>query len=459
MDNGSPQPDALESHIRTAFVEALEAASSEYRGNVAAERESIVDYRHRHMPDTPVEEVGDYYKGEARKLATESVADLSASRDQTLSKLGDLQSKAVKKEKELRDAERIAERDAKEVPEFRKKYLLGLPWYQWPWVTVLLLGAVLYVETEHANAPLFAKNLLGGQTAGQRLALWISVVNVIALGFLLAAFYRMSRRAAPAKKLTGWFGLATFAAVALCWNLLVGHYRGALSNEYPSEGNPPGNTCYTADQTEITAQSEAVCLFLHSPFRLDGFESYLLMTIGLIACAFAAYKFFWLFFDPYLKVRKWQKRHDDALKALVESITEERGKAAEKEVAFRNTFTSNCKSHFGDAIAQHHAASIVAARIDDHQRAYLDQVDRHQNEFKEKIRLYRRSRGINGEVWTDADQLVWKQPEPPELADPGTRAVALERHKQQLEAIEAQMQEFSGRVSDLRAEIDAFLPN
>ena len=194
--------------------------------------------------------------------------------------------------------------------------------WHWGLLVALVLGETLI------NGLFFGANVEGGLLAGTMYAVLISVVNVLVLGWVLAAMVRQMHHRDPRRKIGGSASLVAVMVVALFWNLFVAHYREALPPDYP----PPPDTAQVAlagvGQTPVAqtplaggpgaqspqadsvpqgcwrgpdeshADQEALCLFTASPFGLNGFYSYMLLLIGLAMCAAAAMDWFKTD-DPY----------------------------------------------------------------------------------------------------------------------------------------------------------------
>ena len=166
------------------------------------------------------------------------------------------------------------------------------------WKSSGLVAIAIFVETV-LNGFFFGANMAGGVSGGVFLAALISAVNVIGFGFLGAATYRQIAHRADLRKLAGILGLVVVIVAALCFNFAVAHYRDALPPDYPPEPETVSAeateaerqiaACWRGD-SDIEASQEALCLFTTRMYRLDGFMSYLLLLIGLIACAIGAWE-------------------------------------------------------------------------------------------------------------------------------------------------------------------------
>ena len=149
--------------------------------------------------------------------------------------------------------------------------------------------------------------MVGGVTA----AAGISLINVGGLACIAGYFWRYIRaRNIWVRSLSYMILTITIVSVVL-WNLFVGHYRDAHEYEFPAETSPTEEV--QVDQTPsppTNPEARAVWLFTNNGFSLGGFESYLLMFIGIGLFGVAAWK--WNMLDSNYPgyVRYEQKRVD-----------------------------------------------------------------------------------------------------------------------------------------------------
>ncbi len=174
---------------------------------------------------------------------------------------------------------------------------------------VLALGilAVLVVVETLINALFLGLNLEGGIFQGFSYAILISILNVVALGFVAAWGLRRTRHVSPGVKASGAGVLITVITAAFALNLLFAHYREAVERdaELPAgaavlDGAAARNAAGAQEPCSAIARadSRALCLFLESPFVLGGFYAYLLLMVGLLMFAAGAIDWFKLD-DPY----------------------------------------------------------------------------------------------------------------------------------------------------------------
>lgn len=163
----------------------------------------------------------------------------------------------------------------------------------WATLAVLLVGETLI------NGLFFGANLATGLFGGVTYAVLISLVNVGVFGVLAATAVQQICHRDQARKAGGYLLLLVVGMTAVAWNLAVAHYREALPADYPPAVETEGATqvepgvaeCWRGP-SEADADGEAICLLLNNWFSLEGFQSYMLMLIGLLMFGVAAWK--WL---------------------------------------------------------------------------------------------------------------------------------------------------------------------
>lgn len=172
-----------------------------------------------------------------------------------------------------------------------------------------ILSFLILIETM-INGIFFGANLRGGLLGGMTYAVMISLVNVVALGWvtgrLVAWLFGPTSQMSDPQRLSGILGLLVAIAVGVLLNLGVAHYREALPVDYPPAPESVDNSSTLAAPTptseasvvsrcwqgndEIVAGREAICLFWSQWFVLNDFQSYVLMLIGLAMFGGAAWK-------------------------------------------------------------------------------------------------------------------------------------------------------------------------
>ena len=305
----------------------------------------------------------------------------------------------------------------------------------WHWgflIALVLLEAVV-------NGLFFGANVEGGILAGTTYAVLIAVVNVAAIGWLLAALLRQMYHRDPRRRVGGLVGLATATAVAVFWNLFVAHYREALPPDYPA---PPDTAIVTqaapaesAPETcwrgpdESDADQEALCLFRASPFGLTGFYSWMLLLIGLAMCAGAAMDWFKTD-DPYPgygKREKQRRETEDRLldhrSGLLGDLDRRHGEAARKlRVEFRDPVEVRelALSDYNKLHARHTDLCGFARDLEKSCRGALD-IYRTAN---------REARSTpEPQIWQDSWEADWDLPEPPDRSDLIGQSEAEERSR------------------------------
>lgn len=186
------------------------------------------------------------------------------------------------------------------------------------------------------NGFFFGDHVSRGLLGGTSIAVLISVVNVVGLGWVAGMLIRMTAHQKDLWRLSGVIGTVLVVAAAVLLNLFVAHFRDALPDDYPpvpdpvevmTIGSPPPQANDRADslaacleavegEGEARAGREARCLlFKGQPFELDGFQSYMLMLVGLMMFGSATWKW-WARQDPHPDFSQAVKDHDKAQHAL-----------------------------------------------------------------------------------------------------------------------------------------------
>lgn len=161
-----------------------------------------------------------------------------------------------------------------------------------------ILVALLVLETL-INGLFFGQNMETGMFGGVAYAALISIINVGVFGLLAASAIRQISHLDQTRKTGGGLLLVAVVAVAVVWNLAVAHYREALPADYPphpevaeiatTSVEPQIADCWRGPN-EADADGEAICLLVNNWFSLNGFQSYMLMLIGMLMCGVAAWK-------------------------------------------------------------------------------------------------------------------------------------------------------------------------
>ena len=229
-----------------------------------------------------------------------------------------LQSEFEKRRADLADAASEAQQATDEEWEFRRKHGRKrgprVPENLW-WRGGLLL--VLVVFETALNGVFFGQNLAGGLLAGGSYAVLISAINVLVIGAVAAWALRELRHRDPRRRVGGGVTLLGFATLAVVLNLGIAHYREALPPDYP----PEGASCWRGDDVSH-GEEETLCLFRENLFELNGFQSYMLMLLGLAMCVLATWDWFRMT-DPYPgygALGKKKRKSEDELREREEDM-------------------------------------------------------------------------------------------------------------------------------------------
>ncbi len=287
----------------------------------------------------------------------------------------------------------------------------------------ILVGVVL-VETL-INGLFFGANVSGGIFAGVSYAVFVSVINVIGLGLCAALMWRMTKHREPLMKVIGGTTLVLVTVAAISWNFLVGHYREALALDYPPEPTAtqsvpatetaePGIEACWRGPDEADADREALCLFAQSPFGLIGFQSYMLLLIGLIAWLYGAHEWFRQE-DPYpgysrraRKRRKAERRLADDRAELLEKL---KGKHDEAQKRLLSGFT--------DPVDTRSLALSAFDSLKRRHRDFRDFTKSLEASVRGALDIYRTNNGETRStpeprVWEIAWATDWHLPDPPD---------------------------------------------
>lgn len=199
---------------------------------------------------------------------------------------------------------------------------------------VLAFGVLLLIflgETA-ANSGFFSATHPGGLFGAMFEAAVISIIN-LATGFLLGIIaLRYIRLPSPLWRLSMALLAVALVALAVVFNVFAAHYRDAFAL-IPSD----------ADDFMVRASRTALTNLVTTQYALQGFQSYIMVLVGLLVVTYATYKgLSWVDAYPgygaayrrylsrlheYLRlidelVRNVQDRKDQAIGELRESITD-----------------------------------------------------------------------------------------------------------------------------------------
>ncbi|MFP4520224.1 MAG: hypothetical protein ACLFQ5_12300 [Oceanicaulis sp.] len=142
-----------------------------------------------------------------------------------------------------------------------------------PVFTVGLLAAVIALES-FANATMFGQASDAGLIGGWSVAVIVSLVNALVLGFLMIGFFgiRNAVHVNVGRRIVGWNLIGFGMSLTVLFSLLVAHYRDAL------EADPDADW------------REAVMALIERWWALDTLEAVALFIIGVGITALGAWK-------------------------------------------------------------------------------------------------------------------------------------------------------------------------
>ena len=231
----------------------------------------------------------------------------------------------------LKSLHRSAQKAVDDMRDFKDVHRLTrdahVPWNltsSWAILAALLVGETLI------NGLFFGANLATGLFGGVTYAALISAINVVVFGLLAATAIRQLHHRDQSRNMVGYLLLLIVGTGAVVWNLAVAHYREALPSDYPPAMEAIEEDTADADlgiaqcwrgPTEADADGEAVCLLVNQWFSLDGFQSYMLMLIGLLMFGVATWK--WLrMSDMYPGFGQLERRRQETEKSLLDERQE-----------------------------------------------------------------------------------------------------------------------------------------
>ena len=357
---------------------------------------------------------------------------------------------AVEEERtELEGLRRTAQQAIGDLHQFKKEEGLNNRDAHYSENRILDFGILLVVMAAETalNGVLFAANVSGGMITGWTYAAGISLANVGVLGAATAFFLRKTKHRVPIQKMVGWTVLALIAVVAIALNLFVGHYREALSEDYPpapdtlaavpaAETAQPGIEACWRGPDEADANQEALCLLLHNPVRLGGFLPYLLFFFGLAAWLFGAYK--WFNRDdeyPGYGTRDRRRRKAE------EKLTDERSELIEGLKRIHDAAQAKLVRDFTDPAD---ARKLALSAFDNLKRRHRDVRDFTKSlaaSVRGSLDIYRtnneetRTKPRPG-IWMVPWEADWRLPDPPDLAGVITEDEATKRSRLERTALE-----------------------
>ena len=299
------------------------------------------------------------------------------------------------------------------------------------------LGLLILIETL-VNGFFFGAHMSGGLLGGTSTAVLISLINVLGLGWAAGMLVRMTAHRHDLVRLFGVLGILVVLAAAVLLNLFVAHFRDALPDDYPPapEETTSLEDCLSGVTGEgpVQAGREARCLMFKGhdiprdgfSFALDGFESYILMAIGLMMFGWAAWKW-WRRQDPYPDFSQAAQdceraKHDlDASEGdLLEELERDRKRAVEQQELHARKL---------DPVAHYDRASDAYDELCKRLSECREDAEYLEKSCRSAIASYRsENRALRTEPepksWGADWTANWKLPEAPIKPDIGTRTEA-----------------------------------
>ena len=144
------------------------------------------------------------------------------------------------------------------------------------WVIV----ACFVIEVALNASLLMEVNAFGLVGAAFQMAL-ISAINIFIFGFAMGELVRQAHHVSPGRKIAATLAMVTLIALAVVFNLAVGHFRDSMEAIL---------TDPTADVFAVGA--DALVRFATGPIGLDSFQSAMLAFVGFLFFCVASWK--WL---------------------------------------------------------------------------------------------------------------------------------------------------------------------
>lgn len=338
-----------------------------------------------------------------------------------------------------------------------------------------ILAALIVVETM-INGIFFGANLRGGLLGGMTYAVMISLVNVVALGWvtgrLIAWLFGPTSQISDPQRLSGMLALLIVLAVGVLLNLGVAHYREALPVDYPPApetienasalGTPTpvseasvAAVCWRGND-EIVAGREAICLFWNQWFMLNDFQSYVLMLIGLAMFGGAAWKWQGKQ-DPYpglgqavQNCHRAEEEFDGYVGDLLEELDRRRAKAVQRQERY---------ARLADPVAHYDRASEAYDQLCKHHAELCEDADYLQESCRSAIESYRSANRAaprtepEPESWEAEWSAKWKLPEVPARPDIASRSDAQRRAAEAKSAKDARIKKVNGCYKECEIEV------
>lgn len=223
--------------------------------------------------------------------------------------------------------------------------------------------AILFVLETVANASFFSATHPGGWLGAVFEAAGISVIN-LALGLILGlGCLRYVKLKGFGWRLSMGLAIPAFILAAIIWNFFAAHYRDAF------QAIPPD-----AENFMAQASTMALSLLLERRWSLSGFQSYLMVAVGLLVVCIATFKgYTWTDSFPgyatvYGRYRRQTARYLSLIDQLVSDL-QKRNADARDEIREVLIDINRSSQEYGTVIAQR-------TRFVDQYNAYLDGLQR-----------------------------------------------------------------------------------
>ncbi|SKA41350.1 hypothetical protein SAMN02745126_06494 [Enhydrobacter aerosaccus] len=231
-----------------------------------------------------------------------------------------------------------------------------------PALAFAILLSIFVVETI-ANSGFFSATHPGGLLGAIFEAAAISVIN-LAVGFLLGIVaLRYIRLPSAVWRLSMTLLAITLISLAVVFNFFAAHYRDAFALVSPE-----------ADDFMLRASRMALANLVSKKYELVGFQSYLMVLVGLLVVTYATYKgMTWV--DPYpgygVVYRRYLLRRHEYLRLVDELVRNLQNRKDQAVAELRESITDIRRrdEEYGVVISER-------SRLTHRYNAYLDSLER-----------------------------------------------------------------------------------
>jgi hypothetical protein len=242
----------------------------------------------------------------------------------------------------------------------------------------MILVVILIAETI-LNGVFLGENLTGSSAAGMTWAFAFSAVNV-SIGLILASLIRNINHVKAGLKFFGYFVALIWLSLVTAFNLLIGHFRDAITN--PAGGGM--EDAYIALDTMFGNKEMSIEA---TPFMLQEPVSYFLVAIGII-CALVALLDKFFHEDTYPEYGKSSLQLDDFEENLLSLKSEAN---SEQELIYSNFVREGNKlinSATNHITNLQQTIGFIGLRINEEYRDYFENLA---GSFEAVIEQYRTS--------------------------------------------------------------------